>query len=617
MADVFVNYGSSTKRDTDELTGGFGLGAKTPFSYTDNFTIETIVDGIKYSYVAAIEEGSKGKIYCIDTTESVEHSGTTIIIPIKQQDRRTFEDEVYRATIFWDMKPIYKNFSRSIENITLNKKINSEDFLVVEQNLMSSGYGLLLDGIYYPINYTQMSFASNYVSGHLVIFKFNISELTISANRETLQYDEKTKTAINKKYSALMSHCMIEYEKLHNSSKTWLEALINKRNRVTNIFYKIIDEQLKHNDPYREKISSFKGRALSSKLDTHFQTLAFYEVELTDNKVSRSKVTEVKAEFGKMPFYFFNETASFIPLKDATILTNEKQYIAIRPIDSTYLKFSSLSYKAKKLFAKRMRMFLNEIELLKELGFSYNLYSNVPRAKVDKSNVNVKIPGVNRKPDTLKVFIKRVDGMRHEGSFTYVKTNGTEITYESRTPLEKEKFVLVLVDDILKLPTFKEEFEMLTIAIRAKLLPEFALIYANKKRGAKLKGLISENWKERVDAVTPDIISHIIDTDNIKTLIHSNSWTLSLTFVSKKFSSLIESLKSYDIKTHYEVPGYLQTKYKNMSKVGNLNEQYNDIFKTFPLLNRMYDYNINNYIKDINQYVNLVENDLISKKQLV
>ena len=40
MADVFVNYGSSTKRDSDQFTGGFGLGAKTPFSYTDNFSIE-------------------------------------------------------------------------------------------------------------------------------------------------------------------------------------------------------------------------------------------------------------------------------------------------------------------------------------------------------------------------------------------------------------------------------------------------------------------------------------------------------------------------------------------------------------------------------------------------
>jgi DNA topoisomerase VI subunit B len=110
MADVFVNYGASTKRNDNIQTGGFGIGAKTPFSYTDNFTIVTIVDKVKYTYMAAIEEGNRGKIYLVTDEETPEQNGTSIIVPIKPQDRSYFEREVYRATMFWDMKPVYKNF---------------------------------------------------------------------------------------------------------------------------------------------------------------------------------------------------------------------------------------------------------------------------------------------------------------------------------------------------------------------------------------------------------------------------------------------------------------------------------------------------------------------------
>lgn len=40
--NVFLKYGSSTKRDSNNQTGGFGIGAKTPFAYTNEFLISTI-----------------------------------------------------------------------------------------------------------------------------------------------------------------------------------------------------------------------------------------------------------------------------------------------------------------------------------------------------------------------------------------------------------------------------------------------------------------------------------------------------------------------------------------------------------------------------------------------
>ena len=46
---IYTMFGNSTKRDNNLQIGGFGIGAKSPFSYTDTFYIIANHNGIKYS----------------------------------------------------------------------------------------------------------------------------------------------------------------------------------------------------------------------------------------------------------------------------------------------------------------------------------------------------------------------------------------------------------------------------------------------------------------------------------------------------------------------------------------------------------------------------------------
>ena len=52
VANVFVKYGTSTKTNSNNETGGFGIGAKSAWSFTDSFQVTSYPDGLKYVYLA-------------------------------------------------------------------------------------------------------------------------------------------------------------------------------------------------------------------------------------------------------------------------------------------------------------------------------------------------------------------------------------------------------------------------------------------------------------------------------------------------------------------------------------------------------------------------------------
>lgn len=99
MENIFVNYGSSTKRNTNAQTGGFGIGAKSAFSYTDSFTITSFVDGIKYLYIAHL--GDNGGVNLINKESTTEANGVEISIGIKTSDISAFYDAVQRCVRYW------------------------------------------------------------------------------------------------------------------------------------------------------------------------------------------------------------------------------------------------------------------------------------------------------------------------------------------------------------------------------------------------------------------------------------------------------------------------------------------------------------------------------------
>ena len=201
MLNVFIKYTASTKRQDNMQTGGFGLGAKTPFSYSDQFHITTVVDGTKYSYTCGIDETKVGKLVLLGKESSEEPNSTEIAVPVKAQDYNSFRQYTEQACRRWTVRPCITG-----SNIVWSehKKILEGDSWVLEES--DGGYyggrhpKLVIDGIEYPL---ELEALRKYADAKLIdslkgdlIMYFGVGELSLSANREQVYLDKSTQDKI-------------------------------------------------------------------------------------------------------------------------------------------------------------------------------------------------------------------------------------------------------------------------------------------------------------------------------------------------------------------------------------------------------------------------------------
>lgn len=252
MDNIFLKYGGSTKRDSDKFTGGFGIGAKTPFAYTDNFFITTIVKGdngknTEHLYQALItSDGNSEVSRMIDlgSSETSEATGTKITVPLKNvEDQIKFEKEVVYSTNFWKVRPNLIGFTKYNHNTTNvfeddncivfkeaeASSINSNDTSLFNNNVKLVA---LIDEIPYEVNVETLEkelgvkklFSSN---GSLKwLLKFNTGDITVSGSREDIEYVETNLKTIYAKFKDVLKVGESLLKGYHSSANSYLEACV-------------------------------------------------------------------------------------------------------------------------------------------------------------------------------------------------------------------------------------------------------------------------------------------------------------------------------------------------------------------------------------------------------
>ena len=235
ISNVFLKYGNSTKRDNNNETGGFGIGAKSAWAYTDSFVITSYVDGIKRTYLAHKSSGN-GNLDLLETTNTNKPNGTCIEIAVKECDASNFKNAVLRTTFFWKEKekPIIHGL-QEVENEELNIIKLADKYHIYNKlpNFINSGYDsktlVVIDGIPYNVR-NDNKFKGLYELQQKVktnnVFFADTGFIQIAPNREEFIDQEHTW----KKLGSLITDCKTLVEnhiKTEQSKSTDIKSSID------------------------------------------------------------------------------------------------------------------------------------------------------------------------------------------------------------------------------------------------------------------------------------------------------------------------------------------------------------------------------------------------------
>lgn len=234
---IFSQYGASTKRECDSQNGGFGIGCKCAWSYTESFTIDTVYeeDGKKINRIYSLyitHSLDPGNIRIVSETE-MDHdtpTGTKICIPIMSNDIDSVIKSVATAAAFWDVQPrIVDNKGKvdtEFEFANTTTKTNFSGDLWKHYNYTDLfGIGpkesfAVVDGICYKLDFEILTRGKSQYeeteddeveeifygvegedakvlkSNSIALF-FDVNEVVVAPDRENLDYNVRTIKAIS------------------------------------------------------------------------------------------------------------------------------------------------------------------------------------------------------------------------------------------------------------------------------------------------------------------------------------------------------------------------------------------------------------------------------------
>ena len=280
VCNLYVKYGASTKRNSNDYTGCLGIGCKAAFAYGDQFTIKSYTGNKVTTWLAAINESKRGTISLISSRDRLhnEATGVQVSVHIKKQDLDQCQREAMNFFRYW--KPEEINCNIDIEHAEYHTE--TDDWALLQHTKDANEYSryhahngkatILMGHIAYPVDTNQctdMEEAGALLNNNQVVIKAPLGCLEIAANREALEYTDKTKQSIN----ALANKLRQDLIKLVNDSidkqPTRLLASINAHTLAGILGY-TISEQLTKN-------ASWKGKPLLNNIKFNSDTTKHYK----------------------------------------------------------------------------------------------------------------------------------------------------------------------------------------------------------------------------------------------------------------------------------------------------------------------------------------------------
>lgn len=211
LEDLYVTFFDSTKTTSNDFTGCLGLGSKSPFSYTDNFTISSVWEGEKRTYLARLDSAGMPCIDLLSKEPTDEPVGIEVRVNVKNNDVGSWEREAVNIYPWFSTLPNWQSTKPEIvEQIISRHKSFFSELIGNKENIEVYSNGsvqsrIVMGNVAYPIP-NAVEFWDSQSSSKIEeilnltgwVIKVPIGFLDIAASRESLSIDTNTKKNLQK-----------------------------------------------------------------------------------------------------------------------------------------------------------------------------------------------------------------------------------------------------------------------------------------------------------------------------------------------------------------------------------------------------------------------------------
>ncbi len=242
---LYTTYFGSNKADSNDYVGALGLGSKSPFAYTDQFTVESSKDGVKNIFSCFLDDMGMPTLSKIASAKT-DKTGTKVTVPVGNSDIISFKEKAIKIYTYFENLPSL-NIKEVADKIIEKKNpakviLEGEGYKVTKDRdayYSSSHFEVVMGNIRYPlavddgnlrnIPLIQTMRNTNY---QVLTLYAKIGQVDIAPSREELSYDKVTVSNLHTMLNKVSNSIQNEFkEKIAKFSSEMEKILYKHENR--------------------------------------------------------------------------------------------------------------------------------------------------------------------------------------------------------------------------------------------------------------------------------------------------------------------------------------------------------------------------------------------------
>lgn len=641
VVNIYTTYFESTKTDSNAYIGALGLGSKSPFSYTDNFTVTAIQNGTKGIYSAFINGEGVPSIAKMMEESTKEPNGVEVKFSVNERyDYSKFKEEAAHVYSHFKLQPVVSGSSdfkiREIEFKT--RDIIPGVHETNTRNSYSNSSMAIMGNIAYPIEVPNASTVLGDLASLLqcgLHIEFEIGELDFQASREGLSYIPQTINSIKRKLQQISDQLTVyvvtEADKIDNlwerstflmdksRSKLWIKSVIDY---IKTTKFPLIQAQ---NWGLQETVFKLSMEKLAKDYNIKLKSYrkdVHRTVQMVEQNPSSVYIKDV------------NDSTRIVRTEYEHNVSTDNQTtfvigdVKVGPIERTKYHYRTVKSKPDEVSVRNVYLLLPEDKTkeMKTKEFFKKIYN--PKNIVQVSNLLEKPRKLNVRGGNVTIMKLQ----RKDAGLTYYKRNdgGTLVWRDAgkSNDFDKSKtYYYFQLRGFEMVPTLEHHFSAQEIAelLKSSKLLQFHHIDVYGVRKHDLEFIKSQpNWvnlESHIQSVLTNLDQSTITSlvksklDEYEFLKYNSTIISNITNTNSKYKTLVTQYKDVQ-KIEYThslirlLKRFTPEVEVKIHKIANdLESECKKVYNNYPILNLISTYGDNyNKHKEIAEYINLVDN---------